>query len=236
MPRLCKFRQAGACGYLENNLKPCPACPFGAPKPTELKGERGEPGPPGPPVEGDAGAKGDSVKGDRGTKGEKGEMVIGPMGLTGPPGPPGMSIKGDKGEKGDKGNEATVSQAELDELLRKIEKRLGKAVQPQVVLGWGSRRGTPPLTLVTKTANYIIAGGDSVILCNATAGAFTVTLPTAVGREGKVYHTKKIDSSGNLVTVDGDGSETIDGGTTAALSVQYESIMLISDGSTWHII
>jgi hypothetical protein len=151
--------------------------------------------------------------------------------LTGSPGPRGLP--GSKGDKGDKGDDGTVD----EELLKRLIKLHLKRTQPsQTILGWGSRRGVPPLTLVTKTANYTIAGGDSVILCNAAAGAFTVTLPTAVGREGKVYHTKKIDSSGNLVTVDGNASETIDGDTTKVISTQYDSMMIISDGSNWHIV
>jgi hypothetical protein len=57
-----------------------------------------------------------------------------------------------------------------------------------------------------------------------------------VGRLGRVYNIKKIDSSPNIVTVDGDGSETIDDGTTAALTVQYEAITIISDGAEWWIL
>jgi hypothetical protein len=74
------------------------------------------------------------------------------------------------------------------------------------------------------------------VTCDASGGAFTVTLPAASGLAGRMYHIKKIDSSGNAVTVDGNASETIDGDTTKVISVQYDSMMIICDGSNWHII
>ena len=47
---------------------------------------------------------------------------------------------------------------------------------------------------------------------------------------------KKIDATGNAVTVDGSGSETIDGALTQVISVQFNSMMIVSDLSNWHII
>ena len=141
MPHLCKFRQAGACGFLENNLKPCPICPFAPVEKTEEKpppnqGEAGKDGKVGPPgSEGPPGASTTGDKGIKGDKGDKGEMVIGPMGLTGHPGSPGMSIKGDKGDKGAKGDPGTVDK----DWLKALEKRLGEAAKPQLLLGWGAR-------------------------------------------------------------------------------------------------
>ncbi len=88
---------------------------------------------------------------------------------------------------------------------------------------------------VSKTSAYT-AALDHVILCDASGGAFTVTLPAASGATGRVYHIKKTDSSTNAVTVDGNASETIDGGTTATIAAQFESIMIVCDGSNWHII
>ncbi len=95
---------------------------------------------------------------------------------------------------------------------------------------------TESLALVTKTAAYTATDSDTVILCDATAGAFTVTLPTAVGRTGRVFYIKKIDATVNAITLDGDGAETIDGGTTQVISIQYNALKLISDGSEWHIL
>ena len=90
--------------------------------------------------------------------------------------------------------------------------------------------------LVTKTGNYTVTATNHTIICNATGGSFTITLPAVASHEGRIYCIKKIDSSANTVTVDGNGSETIDDATTAVLTTQYESITIQSDGSEWWII
>lgn len=76
----------------------------------------------------------------------------------------------------------------------------------------------------------------SVVIGIATSAAFTVTLPPSADYVGKWFTIKKGDSSVNAVTVDGDGSETIDGATTNVLSSQYDSITVVSDGITWWIV
>lgn len=92
------------------------------------------------------------------------------------------------------------------------------------------------LNIVTKTSNYNATSSDHVIIGNATSASFTITLPPTLRGKGIIYHIKKIDSSGNTITLDGNASETIDGETTKVISVQYDNVMLISDGSNWHII
>jgi hypothetical protein len=105
---------------------------------------------------------------------------------------------------------------------------LDRFVQASNLLNYGN--------LVTKTSAYTATASDHTIICNATSGSFTVTLPTAASHTGRIYHIKKIDSSGNIVTVDGNSSETIDDGATAILTVQYESISIQSDGTEWWIL
>jgi hypothetical protein len=89
---------------------------------------------------------------------------------------------------------------------------------------------------VAKTGAYTAAIGDHVITCDASGGAFTVTLPAASGVAGRIYHIKKTDSSGNAVTVDGNSSETIDDALTQVINVQYDSMMIICTGSEWFIV
>jgi len=69
----------------------------------------------------------------------------------------------------------------------------------------GSRIGG--ITTVTDT--YTILVTDETIVCNK-ATAFTVTLPAAV--TGQMFTIKNIGAG--VVTVDGDGGDTIDGETT----------------------
>lgn len=96
--------------------------------------------------------------------------------------------------------------------------------------------GSFATNIVIKTGAYTLTATDSTVLCNATTAAFTVTLPTAVGIAGRRYAIKKTDSSANVVTVGTTSSQTIDGATTKALSTQYASIDIVSDGANWNII
>jgi len=86
----------------------------------------------------------------------------------------------------------------------------------------------------TKTANYTLLAADDIILADATGGAFTLTLPTAVGIGGRIYVIKKIDAAlANLVTIDAAGSETIDGMLDWKLSQRGQFVVLESDNANW---
>jgi len=88
----------------------------------------------------------------------------------------------------------------------------------------------------TETGAYTVKLHDDIIFCDGTGGSFSVTLPTAVNSAGIKFEIKKIDSSGNIITIDPDGSELIDGETTQVLSNQYDCITITSDGSNWDIL
>ena len=91
-------------------------------------------------------------------------------------------------------------------------------------------------TVSTKITNYTetATSGIIILLADTTSGTFTITLPTAVGNTSTIS-IKKI-ATANTVIVDGNGSQTIDGGLTATLNKIYESITLISDNTNWFII
>lgn len=90
--------------------------------------------------------------------------------------------------------------------------------------------------IVTKTTTYTATLLDRTILCDATGGAFTVTLPAAAASKNLKLTIKKIDSSLNAITIDGNGSETIDGVTTQKLYSQYDAITIHCNGSAWYIL
>jgi len=75
-----------------------------------------------------------------------------------------------------------------------------------------------------------------LILCPNTA-AYTVTLPGAADSAGRMLQFKKTTSDAVTVTLDGAGAETIDGATTSTvLDGQYDTITIVSDGTSWHIV
>jgi len=88
----------------------------------------------------------------------------------------------------------------------------------------------------SKTSAYTATSSDDVIPCDATSAGFTVTLPAAASSTGMEVVIVKTDASTNLVTIDGNGSETIGGATTTALATRYESIKIVCDGSNWQIV
>ncbi len=89
-----------------------------------------------------------------------------------------------------------------------------------------------------KTAAYTITIDDAtkIIAVDASSGALTITLlAAATAGDGFEVTVKKTDSSANAVTVDGNGSETIDGATTYVLGTQHESVTVRSDASNWQV-
>ena len=72
-----------------------------------------------------------------------------------------------------------------------------------------------------------------LIKCDATNGAFTVTLPDATSVEGTVFKIIKTDSTANVVTVDTVDNQTINSLTSIALSAQGDAAGLDSDNSNW---
>ncbi len=91
--------------------------------------------------------------------------------------------------------------------------------------------------ITTKTdTNYTLTVNDDTVLFDTGATTRTATLPAASTVTGKIYHIKKIDSGAGFVTIDGNGSETIDGDLTPDITAQYESFTIVCDGSNWHVI
>ncbi len=83
--------------------------------------------------------------------------------------------------------------------------------------------------ITIKSSNYTALATDDIIIATA---AITITLPPVAGLEGlplTVHH----NSASGVVTVDGDGSETINGQLTAVLSSRYDFITFFNAGTEW---
>lgn len=92
------------------------------------------------------------------------------------------------------------------------------------------------LDAVSTTGN-LTTSGESVVLADTSGAALTVTLSSADAYEGNEVVVK--DAGGNAgtnaITIDTEGSETIDGGTSTSVGTNYGSARLVSDGSNWFI-
>lgn len=84
----------------------------------------------------------------------------------------------------------------------------------------------------TMSATGEVNGNDGLII---STGTITITLPSAVGRTGKVITVKRNYAGGNT-TVAPERLETIDGATSFTLDTDGQSFGFISDGSNYHII
>ena len=88
---------------------------------------------------------------------------------------------------------------------------------------------TVPLTGVSST--YTVQEDDFTIEVNSSSNV-TINLPSAIGIQGKIYDIK--NSGTGVVTVDANGSETIDGQLTKTLN-QYGNLFVQSNGANWII-
>ncbi len=88
---------------------------------------------------------------------------------------------------------------------------------------------------VTKTADYT-AVAEEFILGDATSNNVTITLPAASAAANRPFNIKKIDASANLVILAAAGADTIDGAATVSLTVQYQSLTVVSNGTSWYIL
>lgn len=82
--------------------------------------------------------------------------------------------------------------------------------------------------LSAKTADYTLTANDGTITADSTSAAITLTLETAVGHT-RIHAFKKV-AGANLVTIDGNASETIDGATSITLT---DRCVLQSNGTEW---
>jgi len=90
------------------------------------------------------------------------------------------------------------------------------------------------IAVTTKTAAYTVVDADDVILCDPTAASFTLTLLGVGARTlNRPVHVKNIAAPGsaNLVTIDGNGTETINDSLTVELAAG-DSLILIPVTST----
>jgi len=91
-----------------------------------------------------------------------------------------------------------------------------------------------------NAATYSTLAEDHIIhvTYTATAAVTALTLPTAQTKSGRLIIVK--DAAGNAatnnITIDTQGSETIDGAATYVINTNYGKVTLYSDGSNWYAI
>lgn len=91
---------------------------------------------------------------------------------------------------------------------------------------------------IERTVDVAFSDGDTIDsdinLVDGGAGGIGIKLPVPVS--GKMVIVKKADNAAGAVTVNQNGSETIDGATSKVLYYQYESMTFVSDGTNWFVV
>jgi len=77
-----------------------------------------------------------------------------------------------------------------------------------------------------------------LLLIDASAGDITISLHPVTDKRNRPLNIKRVDNSGNTVTVTGAGSpaDTIDNATFKTIVGQYTNMIIMNDNSTWHIL
>lgn len=89
------------------------------------------------------------------------------------------------------------------------------------------------MVIQTKTTTYTALATDDAVHGSTSGGAWTLTLPDATTCAGHVLYLRKTDTSTNLWTIDGNGSQTVLGQASVAMSGQNDCLTLVSDGTNY---
>lgn len=95
--------------------------------------------------------------------------------------------------------------------------------------------GTAVKTVNRVTSDLTLTTSHEVLLCDATDGNIILTMPPTAANQGRAYEIKKIDSTKNTVTIIGDGADTVENATKAALKRKGQAVEPRAEGTNWHI-
>jgi hypothetical protein len=116
----------------------------------------------------------------------------------------------------------------------------GGALTDAATLGFNGSEftfyGAMKLSSALITGTTTLTNTMHTVRVDASGGAVTVDLPDATTCQGRVYIIKLVSNSANAMTIDGFGSQTIDGATTVSTSTQFGTFGIQSNGTDWDII
>jgi hypothetical protein len=93
----------------------------------------------------------------------------------------------------------------------------------------------PVVTPVAAGYTVLAADHNAFLAADTSAGGFTIVLPASGSLfNGFALRIMKIDPSGNNITVDANGADTINGDLTVSISGQYVTKEFIWNGSLWY--
>ena len=109
----------------------------------------------------------------------------------------------------------------------------GTVISAGAKVGPGGRQNPVP-RVISTAVDYTIGANDDVI--QVTADGKNITLPTAVGINGKRYTVIQTAAFTVGTTILPDGAETINGAASKTLGAQYKYKTMVSNGANWFIV
>ncbi len=106
--------------------------------------------------------------------------------------------------------------------------------QGRITAASSGTAGGSALAISNKTAAYTVVAGDLGTIINCTSGTFTVSLTAAatLGAGFNVWIWNTSATLANVITIDPNGAETIDGRATLILR-RGEGMQIVCDGTNW---
>ena len=101
------------------------------------------------------------------------------------------------------------------------------------VLGNITSKGGKVINTTRQTTTYTALVTDDALYCDTDGAAWTLTLPAGV--DGQKFMITNCGSSGNDLTVDGNGAEEINGTTTILLTDEDSVIIVFDTTEEWRI-
>jgi hypothetical protein len=102
-------------------------------------------------------------------------------------------------------------------------------------IGGGTAGGTSTVIVSNPSTPYVPSNNE-IVLWDTTSGNKVINLPSASTSTNFIIRIKKADATINTLTINGDGSDTIDGNSSVTLTGSYHSLTIICDGTNWFII
>ena len=92
-------------------------------------------------------------------------------------------------------------------------------------------------TLTSTDSPYTVTDADQLIKCDTTSGSITINLPAVASYDARQLTIKKTSLDNNIITLDPNSTETIDGALTKVIQGQYAGLTIRADAATgWDLI